>query len=143
MSKLSERLLELMTERNVNAPKLATLLEIDRSAVNRFLRAERTPVFSCFVKMLYIFNCSADYLLGLKDIPGNEPLHEVLPFRKRLQEIMRLQNVTQAELLRELPVSSSVLYKWLNGISQPSTDTLVRLSAFFECSVDYLIGRVR
>jgi len=49
--------------------------------------------------------------------------------------------ISQEQLKRDLNVSSSVIYKWISGKSEPSTTSLIRLACYFECSVDYLIGR--
>jgi transcriptional regulator with XRE-family HTH domain len=143
MSKLSKRLLELMTEHNLNASSLAKKLGISHTSINRFLREERTPNFSCFIKMLYIFNCSADYLLGLTELHTDEPLHTVPPFKDRLRALLKERKVSQAQLIKDLPVSSAVPYKWLSGLNEPSVESLLRLAEYFECTVDYLIGRVR
>ena len=143
MSKLSKRLLELMTEHNLNASSLAKKLGISHTSINRFLREERTPSFSCFIKMLYIFNCSADYLLGLTELHTDEPLHTVPPFKDRLRALLKERKVSQAQLIKDLPVSSAVPYKWLSGLNEPSVESLLRLAEYFECTVDYLIGRVR
>ena len=143
MSKLSKRLAELMLEKNINAPQLAKELDISRSNINRFLKDERTPNFACFIKLLYFFNCSADYLLGLTDIHTEEPLHPIPPFGERLRAILKERNISQAQLIEDLQISSAIPYKWLNGIYSPSITSLIRLAEYFECTVDYLIGRVR
>ena len=143
MSNLSIRLAELLSENNLTVPDLAKLLKTDRSNINRFLRGERTPRFSYFIKLLYFFNCSADYLLGLVDIPTDQPLHEVPPFGKRLRAILEERGLAQATVMDDLHISTSVMYKWLSEKSEPCTDSLIRLSTYLECSVDYLIGRVR
>ena len=143
MSKFSKRLLEFMAEQNLNTATLAKKLGIRHTTIGRYLREERTPKFSCFADMLYLFNCSADYLLGLVDLHTEEPLHPIPPFKERLSSLLKEKNVTQAKLIAELPVSSAVPYKWLSGINTPSTESLIRLAEYFECTVDYLIGRVK
>ena len=143
MSKISKRLDELMAEHNLNAPQLAQKLGVDRTDINRFLRGERTPNYPCFINMLYYFNCSADYLLGLTDLHTEEKLHEVLPFGERLRALLKKQGISQAQLIRDLPVSSAVPFKWLSGKNYPSMESLMRLAEYLGFSVDYLIGRVR
>ena len=143
MSNFSKRLLELMTEHNLNATHLAEKIGVSHTAIDRYINGERTPSFPCFVKMLYLFNCSADYLLGLVEIHTEEPLHPLPPFGEQLRKILKERKISQAKLIRELPVSSAVPYKWLSGINEPSIESLIRLSEYFECTVDYLIGRVR
>lgn len=132
-----------MLEHNLDAKKLAILLNVHKASIYRFLNNKRTPNYGCFIKMLYLFDCSADYLLGIQEIPTNEPLHSILPFNERLRDILKKRKITQIQLIEGLPLSSSILYKWLKGTCEPSLDNLIRLSEYLECSVDFLIGRVR
>ena len=143
MSKLPIRLKEYMEERGVDQSTLANAIHIERSNVSEFLSGKHTPSFEAFISLLYYFNCSADYLLGLTDIHTEEPLHEVPPFGLRLRALLKANNVSQAQLIKELPVSSAVPYKWLSGKNFPSIESLIRLAEYLDCSVDYLIGRIR
>jgi transcriptional regulator with XRE-family HTH domain len=143
MSKLSKRLQEYMQEKSISHSALAKETGINRSNISEFLSEKHTPSYIHFTALLYYFNCSADYLLGLTDIHTEEKLHPIPPFCERLRAMLAERKTSQMQLIRELPVSASVLYKWLSGKSQPSTDTLIRLASYFECSVDYLIGRVK
>lgn len=143
MSNFSETLSYLIKERNLNNNLLSQAVKISSGDISNYLHNTRTPSFDHFVKLLYYFECSADYLLGLTEIPTEEPLHEVLPFHTRLRSLLKERGVSQERLKRELPVSGSVVYKWVSGKSQPCMYTLVKLAKYFDCSVDYLIGRVR
>ena len=143
MSKLSERIQEFMIERDFNQAALVRETGITPSNVSQYLSDTHTPSYKHFVQLLYCFECSADYLLGEDDLPREEPLHPVLPFGQRLREVLSERGVSQERLKRELPVSGSVIYKWLSGINQPSTESLIQLAHYLDCSVDYLIGRIR
>ena len=143
MSKLSERLKEYMQEAELNQSALGEKTGIKNTNISDFLADIHTPSYQNFVKLLYAFGCSADDLLGRTDIPTEEPLHPVPPFGERLRFILESFAVSQEKLKRELPVSGSVLYRWLSGKNQPSTESLIRLADYFGCSVDYLIGRIR
>jgi transcriptional regulator with XRE-family HTH domain len=143
MSNFSKRLLEFMADHNLTAKSLAERLGVSHTCIGRYINEERTPNFSCFIDMLYLFNCSADYLLGLTDLHTEEPLHRIPPFSEQLQKILKERKITQAKLIRDLHISSAVPYKWLSGINEPSVESLISLAKYFECTVDYLIGRVR
>ena len=143
MSKLSIRLQEYMEELGLTQAALAKTLGIAPSNISEFLKEIHTPSFPCFVKMLYLFNCSADYLLGLVDIHTEEKLHPLPPFGEQLRKLLKERKITQTQLIRDLSISSAVPYKWLSGINEPSIENLSRLAEYFECSIDYLIGRVK
>lgn len=132
-----------MQEQGLTQAALAKATGIVRSNIAEFLSEKHTPSYENLISLLTFFNCSADYLLGLKDLHTEEPLHEPLPFHERLRELLKERGVSQTALIKHLPVSSSVLYKWVSGKSQPNVFSLIRLAEFFDCSVDYLIGRVR
>ncbi|MBQ2701483.1 MAG: helix-turn-helix transcriptional regulator [Clostridia bacterium] len=131
-----------MQELEYTQVKLAEITGITNTNISNFLLEYHTPSYKHFVQLLYAFDCSADYLLGLTEIHTEENLNEVPPFSIRLRFILKTYGVSQEKLKRELPVSGSVLYKWTSGKSNPSTESLIRLAEYFGCSVDYLIGRI-
>ena len=143
MSKLCERLKELMDERGWNQVALAEKSNVQHTNVSDFLSGKHSPSYTNLVKLVYAFDCSADYLLGNDEMHTEETLYPVLPFDKRFRAILKEQNVSQERLKKELPVSASVLYKWLSGKNQPTAEILLNLAKYLECSVDYLLGRRR
>ncbi|MBQ7370211.1 MAG: helix-turn-helix domain-containing protein [Clostridia bacterium] len=143
MLKFAERLKEYMQECGYNQTSLANATGIKNTNISDFLLGNHLPSYENFVKLLYVFQCSADYLLGLTEIHVEEVLHPVLPFGMRLLSLLNARGVSQERLKRELPVSGSVLYKWVHEKSAPSVESLLRLAEYFECSVDYLIGRIQ
>ncbi|MBQ8685831.1 MAG: helix-turn-helix transcriptional regulator, partial [Clostridia bacterium] len=126
-----------------NQTSLAEATGIEHTNISDFLADIHMPSYDNFVRLLYAFRCSADYLLGETEIHTEEPLHEALPFHERLRFILKSHGISQEKLKRDLPVSSSVVYKWLKGISRPSMERLIALARYFGCSIDYLIGRTR
>ena len=67
LSKFAENLSALMEEKNLNAPALGKILNMDRSNITRYLRGERLPNYHLFIKIIEYFNVSADVLLGRLD----------------------------------------------------------------------------
>ncbi len=141
--KITERLTELMEEAGLTQTQLANETGISVGNISNFLSGVHTPSFDAFVKLLYRFECSADFLLGLTEFHTNETLHPVLPFHKRFREVLKERNVSQNKLRIGLQISTSVIYKWISGKSLPLLESLIRIADFLDCSVDYLIGRVR
>lgn len=142
LSKFGERLKELMDEKEINAPALGKILNTDRTNITRYLKGERAPRYETFISMLKYFNCSADYLLGLKDIPpDNQTFNELPPFGERLRYVISYCGSSQYKLENENNFSGSEIYNWLFGIKLPSVPSLVKLSEDLGCTVDFLIGR--
>ena len=59
---------------------------------------------------------------------------------ERISELREQQNMTQAELAKRLGITRSSVNAWEQGISVPSTQYIVELSALFGVSTDYLLG---
>lgn len=142
LSKLPERLEELIAERSLNASALAKHLEVSVSTVTRYLKGDRLPTFKNFVKLLEFFNCSADFLIGLTDFPAVNPTFQAVPpFKDRFRFLLNECQLSQYELHHKTNLSYDDFNKWLKGAAYPYVDNLVKLAKAFNCSVDYLIGR--
>ena len=63
-------------------------------------------------------------------------------FKNRLKELRTERNISQKELGELMNMSKMAISHWESGHSEPSIAQLIRLSEFFEVSVDYLIGKI-
>lgn len=140
---MSEKLKEYVQEAELTQSALAEKTGILNACLSNYMAGKSTPTYKNLTKLLYEFDCSANELLGQTDLQPREKLYPVLPFGERLRAALNEFGVSQEKLKRELPVSGSVVYKWLSGKSEPLADTLVRIATYLDCSVDYLIGRRR
>ena len=59
-----------------------------------------------------------------------------------LNDLCKLHNTNITATLKSMGVSTSKGTAWKNG-STPNGDTLTKLADYFECSVDYLLGRTQ
>lgn len=59
----------------------------------------------------------------------------------RLRELRLENEKTQSELAQIFGVSRQVYANHENGINEPPLEMLVKMANFFECSIDYLLGR--
>ena len=67
MSKFSQRLIELRTEKNLSQRELADAAGLSRGAVSHYETGERTPALHCLIALSRYFGCSIDFLVGEKD----------------------------------------------------------------------------
>lgn len=142
LSKMPERLAELMSERNLTPLTLGNKIGVTRNTITRYLQGVRLPSFQTFVKLIEVFNCSADFLIGLVDYPPeNVTYRPVPPFSERFRAIMQEYGISQYALYHKTKLSYDDFNKWLKGTTSPYVDNLVKLATAFDCSVDYLIGR--
>lgn len=142
LSKLPDRLQELMIQQDINATDLAKRLGVEVSTVTRYLKGERLPSFAYFIKLLDTFECSADFLMGLIDYPPmNAKFRKVPAFSERFRALLNECKMSQYALHKKTGLSYDNFNKWLKGVNSPFLDNLIKLSQAFDCSIDYLIGR--
>lgn len=63
------------------------------------------------------------------------------PFAKSISELMRERGITQEEIAAEIGKTRQTVSQYVNGISEPGYDTLVKIADYFGVSTDYLLGR--
>lgn len=62
-------------------------------------------------------------------------------FKNRLRELREEANISMQQLAEAIGVSNAAVCKWENGIAEPKVSYLVKLAAYFECTIDYLVCR--
>ena len=143
LSKVRDRLCELMAEREWKPIDLANQMGISRNTVTRYMQGVRLPSYENFIKMLEIFHCSADFLIGLTDRPAVEVAYRVTEtFSKRFRSLLEERNMSQYALRKKTNFSYDNFNQWLKGSTHPYVDNLVKLAQAFDCSVDELLGRI-
>ena len=90
------------------------------------------------VKLFYQFDNAISICIAYHILIIRKGLEGMVADRiKRLRE---LHSWTQSELSKKLGVTRSCVNAWEMGISVPSTQFIVELSALFKVSTDYLLG---
>ena len=59
----------------------------------------------------------------------------------RIQELRTSAGLTQRALAERIGVKNYTVANWEQNRTEPSVKDLIDLANFFECSVDYLLGR--
>jgi transcriptional regulator with XRE-family HTH domain len=65
----SERLKEILKEKDISIRKLALAIGRDPSVIFRYTTGERQPSADILLEIANFFNVSTDYLLGNSDVP--------------------------------------------------------------------------
>ncbi len=142
MSNLPENLKYLMKDAELNAPALARNTGIDCSTILTLLRGDGLPHIDTLVKLADYFECSADYLLGLDDTCGGEKFKTRPPFKEQLTFLLNHFGITKYRLEKDTGLSEKTVNRWHNGKTQPTVESLMRLATYFDCSVDFVLGRI-
>ena len=61
-------------------------------------------------------------------------------FSKRLKDLMEMEGLSNRALSMKINVDRASIRLWLSGRFYPRYDALIKLAAFFNVSIDYLIG---
>lgn len=59
---------------------------------------------------------------------------------KKIKELREADGLSQKELAEKLGIAKNTLSQYEHNKSNPSLEVIVQLSAFFDVSVDYLLG---
>ena len=65
-----------------------------------------------------------------------------MEFSKRLKFLRNEKNISQEELAKLLNISRTSITNYELGRNEASTQVLDKLSEIFNCSIDYLLGKM-
>ena len=58
----------------------------------------------------------------------------------RLKELRDEAGLSQGDIAEKFSVAQNTVSSWENGKRDPDTDTVKKIAAFFDVSIDYLLG---
>lgn len=61
-------------------------------------------------------------------------------FQQRLNELLKINNMFQTDLGKNIGYTPQAVGKWCRGENEPDFRTLIRIANFFNVSTDYLLG---
>lgn len=140
LSKLPERLKELMEERELRSETLAKEACIAGSSIRSWLRGASVPTFDSAVKLADFFGCSLDFLAGRSEDCKEIAPKALPPFYPRLRAIMAEAGVTRFRIAKETQIKDAFFTNWARG-EKPLFVTLCVLADYLNLSLDYLVGR--
>lgn len=141
LSIFSENIFELLNEKNLSVTEFAQSVDIAYSEIYRYLRKEYIPKLSNMIKIADCYGCSLDYLIGLIPFPENAKFKQTPPFSVRFKKILKEKGVTRYRLSKETGILINRIDGWYNGEFTPSLDNALKLAKYFNCTLDYLLGR--
>lgn len=142
MSKFHERLAGLIIESETSVQELSEKYGFSLSALYKWLRGVCYPSFDNLVLLADNFDCSADYLLGLKDDEVEYTANEQRqPFDVLFSDLLKEKNVSEYRLVKQTGLARSKVDEWRKAASLPSVESLVLVAKFFDVTVDRLVGR--
>lgn len=61
-------------------------------------------------------------------------------FAERLSELIKNENLTTVSLQKATGISRTQLGKYISNFYEPSLNNAIKISNYFKCSLDYLLG---
>ena len=141
LSKLSERLKELMFDHgNMKSEALAAEIGVMGTSVRNWINGTYEITLANAIKLADYFQCSLDYLTGLRENYETVFPRDLPPFYLRLREVMRELGITRYKIAHSKNFSDSYFTNWASG-EQPKLATVCALADYLNVSLDYLVGR--
>ena len=141
LSNFAERLDELLFDNKFSVSDLSKKLNLDTSTIYKYLNAKKLPSVETAIKLANLFNCSIEYLLAKTEAHQEQVFYNPPLFCEHLKFLLNHFNKTQYNLVKYGKFSQSALQHWLKGTFIPSLDNIEKLARFFDCSMDFILGR--
>jgi len=139
-SNFSERLKELMFENELNAEQLADAVGVSRTTAYRWTKEPLQIKRDSLIAVADYFECTIEFLIGRSYDDRKIKANACPNFAKQVRKIMKEKNISTYKFERTGKFKCSYLNDWEKGY-QPVIQTLIELSEYFGCTIDYLVGR--
>ena len=138
----SERLCDLLQENKSSVNFLAQDLNLNPSAIYKWIRKVSVPSFENALALADYFGCSLDYLFGLKEIDVQYTPHtHFSSFSDHFEEILHEKKISKYRLVKRTGISRSKITSWRKGESLPSIHSLIVVATSLDITLDALVGR--
>ena len=138
----SERLCDLLQENKSSVNFLAQDLNLNPSAIYKWIRKVSVPSFENAIALADYFGCSLDYLFGLKEIDVQYTPHTPFSsFSDHFEEILHEKKISKYRLVKRTGISRSKITSWRKGESLPSIHSLIVVATSLDITLDALVGR--
>lgn len=141
LSSFGETLCELMLENNLTAEAFSKAVGIDRSVIYRYQRKNSAPSLSNAIIIADYFHCSLEYLFGRSATNPEVLFKTAPPFSEQLKKLLDEKVITRYKLCKDTGFAEQSVDDWYHGKREPSMSNAFELAKYFNCTLDYLVGR--
>ena len=141
MTKFVDNLNYLISEKEILAKQLAREIGLTEATLSRYRKGINTPSVSNLIKFADYFQCSVDFLLGFEEENGKLTFKPCPPFAERMAQLPSLFNLSAYAFCRKVKISETAFYDWKSGSKEPNIFSLIKIAKYFDCRIDYLLGR--
>lgn len=139
MLEFGKNLQKLRENNSLSRNDLSSKIGITNTMIYMYEKMNKTPNLSVASEIAKYFGVSIDELCYKEE----EILHndKLLEFGKTLKEYRKANNITQKELSKITKIKIDTISRYEKGLETPTLNNLIKLSNFFEISIDEIIGR--
>ena len=131
---VGSRLRALREDHDLTQKQLGEILRVNRRTYGAYENGEISMTPETLLAIAEYYHISTDYLLGKSD-------HLGMPTQQnRLRDLREDHDMTQAQIARVLDMSQTGYSKYETGENDIPTAVLIRLSRYYNVSIDYLLG---
>jgi len=141
LSKLGERLKEIVAENQTSVKEICEKTGLSTSQFYRWQNNTAVPSLEHLIILADHLKFSIDFVIGSEEENSLTHFYEPVSLSERLPILVAQKKVKPYNVYTKLEISSSTFYNWWNGKYVPLLDNILKLAHYFDCSVDYLIGR--
>lgn len=144
MIKFKKRLEELMQECELTVEDLQHKLNLEYNSIIYFwLDGTYLPKLNYLNQLANIFECSLDYLIGTSNNneENKKPYPQLPAFDVRLSEILKNKKITKYKIRKDKVATSGLFRSIFKDKSDPTIETLIKLSDYLNITIDNLVGR--
>lgn len=137
----TERFNDILQEKQLKPSQLAAKLGVPKNTICRYARGAQLPNLKMAIMLCDYLCCDIDYLLGRSDKPSVIATSKIMPFADRFDFLLSRFKTNKYRIAKFTPLHASILYRWQSGECSPELDSLIILADYFDCSVEYVLGR--
>ena len=136
MSDFFENLVEMLKEKNMSVKELEEKCILTKNTFYDY--KEFLPSLKNAINLANFLEVSLDYLLGNTDKNNFKRYKTEQNIYPKLTALMKVNNITQTNLCKELQISRTNFSRWKNGIT-PKFSTLIRLAEILGCDINQFL----
>lgn len=99
------------------------------------------PSMLSLEKIADMLDIPLEYLLGTTDERLFVQSEGNITFHQRIEELMTEKEVKPSQVAHDMPFPENYFYDWKREGTVPSLEYLRAIAAYFNVSIDYLLGR--
>ena len=141
LSNFSDFLLEHIALKGISTTEFSNAVNINYFVISRWVDQIYYPSQKNLIKVADYFNISIDYMFGLSDVQNAPTISIYTDFVQRFNLLLDYHKIKPSTIANKCEIKKSAISKWLKHQRTPSTFSLCVIATYFDCSIDYLIGR--